>query len=73
MEAVAYHHTPARAHDERFGVTATLHAALASMDRVKGGNACAFDEAFIEQFDKMDRIPAWIELVETNEYNKENG
>ncbi len=72
VEAVAYHHTPGRAHDKQFGVMASLHVALAMMDRVKGGDAFRLDEAFIDQLGKSDRIPAWVEVVETHEYKKAN-
>lgn len=72
VEAVTYHHAPDRSLDEQFGITAALHAALATMDRVRGGSDFPFDEALIDRLGKADRIPAWIEVVETYEYKKEN-
>ena len=72
VEAVAYHHTPDLAASEIFGVAASLHVALAMMDRVKGGGAFHLNEALVGRLGKTDRIPAWVEVIETHEYKKEN-
>lgn len=42
------------------------------LDRVKGGSGFPRDESFLDRLGTADRIPAWVDVVETHEYQKEN-
>jgi HD-like signal output (HDOD) protein/ActR/RegA family two-component response regulator len=67
VEGVAYHHKPARVQQQRFGVAAAVHVAVALVHEA-GAPAIPvvpepLDVAFLESLDVLGQLPRWRELA----------
>jgi HD-like signal output (HDOD) protein len=64
IEAVAYHHDPARVEHSTFGMLAAVHVADALVEGLAGRTEeCELDEAYLATLGVSGSIPAWRALA----------
>jgi len=77
IEAVAFHHSPARVNHTSFDLLSAVHVADALADEVapqpQRGERPHLDLEYLERLGVADRLPAWRELAEREVGEAEQG